>query len=52
MDRHRRQSSTRPFRATFTGYPRHASTLSSFDLPNLLAAPFRHSFSRSLSWNS
>ncbi|MGY5368169.1 protein YoaL [Enterobacter oligotrophicus] len=52
MDRHRRQSSTRPFRAFFTGEPRHASTLSAIDSPTLIGAPFGHSFSRSLSWNS
>ncbi|MFB4395476.1 MULTISPECIES: protein YoaL [Enterobacter] len=52
MDRHRRQSSTRPFRAFFTGEPRHVSTLSASYLPTLSGAPFCHSFSRSLSWNS
>ncbi|HIF6284101.1 MULTISPECIES: protein YoaL [Enterobacter] len=52
MDRHRRQSSTRPFRALFTGDPRHVSTLFTSVLPTLIGAPFRHSFSRSLSWNS
>ncbi|MGV2810723.1 protein YoaL [Enterobacter cancerogenus] len=52
MDRHRRQSSSRPHCACFTGNPCHAPTLSAFDLPTLSGAPFRHSFSRSLSWNS
>ncbi|WP_414146741.1 protein YoaL [Enterobacter sp. 61D5] len=52
MDRHRRQSSTRPLRALFTGDPRHVSTLFASVLPTLSGAPFRHSFSRSLSWNS
>ncbi|WP_371745447.1 protein YoaL [Enterobacter asburiae] len=52
MDRHRRQSSTRPFRALFIGDPRHVSTLFTSVLPTLSGAPFRHSFSRSLSWNS
>ncbi|WP_420921553.1 protein YoaL [Enterobacter quasiroggenkampii] len=52
MDRHRRQSSSRPFRAFFTGDHRHVSTLSASVLPTLSGAPFRHSFSRSLSWNS
>ncbi|WP_409017970.1 protein YoaL [Enterobacter cancerogenus] len=52
MDRHRRQSSSRPHCACFTGNPCHAPTLSAFDLPSLSGAPFRHSFSRSLSWNS
>ncbi|WP_104556996.1 protein YoaL [Enterobacter sichuanensis] len=52
MDRHRRQSSFRPSRAFFTGDPRHVSTLSASVLPTLRGAPFRHSFSRSLSWNS
>ncbi|EPO9962335.1 protein YoaL [Enterobacter cloacae complex sp. 2024EL-00227] len=52
MDRHRRQSSFRPFRAFFTGDPRHVSTLSASVLPTLSGAPFRRSFSRSLSWNS
>ncbi|WP_406566625.1 protein YoaL [Enterobacter bugandensis] len=52
MDRHRRQSSIRLFRAFFTGEPRHVSTLSASYLPTLSGAPFCHSFSRSLSWNS
>ncbi|EPG6287602.1 MULTISPECIES: protein YoaL [Enterobacter] len=52
MDRHRRQSSIRPLRAFFTGDPRHVSTLFTAVLPTLSGAPFRHSFSRSLSWNS
>ncbi|EPF6064254.1 MULTISPECIES: protein YoaL [Enterobacter] len=52
MDRHRRQSSTRPLRAFFTGDPRHVSTLFASVLPTLSGAPFCHSFSRSLSWNS
>ncbi|WP_439649888.1 protein YoaL [Enterobacter soli] len=52
MDRHRRQSPFRPSRASFTGDSRHASILSTIDLPTLSGAPFRHSFSRSLSWNS
>ncbi|HII4350182.1 TPA: protein YoaL [Enterobacter cloacae] len=52
MDRHRRQSSARPFRALFTGDPRHVPTLFTSVLPTLSGAPFRHSFSRSLSWNS
>ncbi|WP_416172920.1 protein YoaL [Enterobacter kobei] len=52
MDRHRRQSSFRPICAFFTGDPRHVTTLSSSVLPTLSGAPFRHSFSRSLSWNS
>ncbi|MFH5068253.1 protein YoaL [Enterobacter cloacae complex sp. 2024EL-00215] len=52
MDRHRRQSSFRPFCASFTGDPRHVSTLSTIDLPMPIGAPFCHSFSRSLSWNS
>ncbi|WP_375290487.1 hypothetical protein [Lelliottia sp. RWM.1] len=52
MDRHRRQSSTRPFRALFIGDSRHAPVLSTFDLPVTFRAPFCHSFSRSLSWNS
>ena len=33
MDRHRRQSSSRPFRACFTGDPRHVSTLSASVFP-------------------
>ncbi|EPM3661126.1 protein YoaL [Enterobacter ludwigii] len=52
MDRHRRQSSSRPFRACFTGDPRHVSTLSTSVLPTLSGAPFGHSVSRSVSWNS
>ncbi|MFB4521586.1 hypothetical protein ACE3IS_14195 [Enterobacter hormaechei subsp. hormaechei] len=52
MDRHRRQSSSRPSRALFTGDLRHASTLFSFEMPVISGAPFCHSFSRSVSWNS
>ncbi|MGL4180380.1 protein YoaL [Enterobacter ludwigii] len=52
MDRHRRQLSSRPFRACFTGDPRHVSTLSASVLPTLSGAPFGHSVSRSVSWNS
>ncbi|WP_409050238.1 protein YoaL [Enterobacter sp. RHBSTW-00175] len=52
MDRHRRQTSSRLFHAFFTGVSRHTSILSTLDLPTLSGAPFRHSFSRSLSWNS
>ncbi|RAU32107.1 hypothetical protein DBY73_018240 [Enterobacter sp. RIT418] len=51
MDRHRRQSSFRPSRASYTGDSRHASTPFAFDLPTFCRAPFCHSFSRSLSWN-
>ncbi|MGT8856649.1 protein YoaL [Enterobacter sp. 186315] len=52
MDRHRRQSSIRPSRASTLGDPRHASVVSTSDLPTVFGAPFSHSFSRSLSWNS
>ncbi|EPN1447625.1 protein YoaL [Enterobacter hormaechei] len=52
MDRHRRQSSFRPFRALITGDLRHASTLIPFEMPDISGAPFCHSFSRSVSWNS
>ncbi|WP_420841350.1 protein YoaL [Enterobacter quasimori] len=52
MDRHRRQLSSRPFRAFFTGDPRQISSLFASVLPTLSGAPFCHSFSRSLSWNS
>ncbi|HHZ8494373.1 TPA: protein YoaL [Enterobacter mori] len=52
MDRHRRQSSTRPFRAFFAGDPRQISSLFASVLPTLSGAPFCHSFSRSLPWNS
>ncbi|MGM8587442.1 protein YoaL [Enterobacter hormaechei subsp. xiangfangensis] len=52
MDRHRRQSSSRPLRALITGDLRHASTLIPFEMPDISGAPFCHSFSRSVSWNS
>ncbi|MFG0646064.1 protein YoaL [Leclercia adecarboxylata] len=52
MDRHRRQSHIRPTLASLTGYSRH-SLLTPFTVsPESVVAPFCHSFSRSLSWNS
>ncbi|WP_410403159.1 protein YoaL [Lelliottia nimipressuralis] len=52
MDRHRRQSSSRPFCASHAGDPRHSLNMSTTISPTLSGAPFCHSFSRSLSWNS
>ncbi|WP_374230101.1 protein YoaL [Huaxiibacter chinensis] len=52
MDRHRRQSSYRPFRASLAGDSRHPLLTHTAVSPNTFGAPFSHSFSRSLSWNS
>ncbi|WP_418936764.1 protein YoaL [Leclercia adecarboxylata] len=52
MDRHRRQSHTRPDLASLHGDSRHTLFTSLTPSPDCFAAPFCHSFSRSLSWNS
>ncbi|WP_420866465.1 protein YoaL [Lelliottia aquatilis] len=52
MDRHRRQSSNRPFCASLAGEPRHPLHTSTVISPTVFGAPFSHSFSRSFSWNS
>ncbi|WP_414672124.1 protein YoaL [Lelliottia sp. CFBP8978] len=52
MDRHRRQSSTRPFRASLIGDSRHTLNMFTAISPTFSGAPFCHSFSRSLPWNS
>ncbi|WP_420489163.1 protein YoaL [Lelliottia amnigena] len=52
MDRHRRQSSTRPFSASLAGDSCHTLNMSTAISPTSSVAPFCHSFSRSLSWNS
>ncbi|WP_442913346.1 protein YoaL [Leclercia sp. AS011] len=52
MDRHRRQSHTRPTLASLTGDSRHSLFTPFTVSPDITAAPFCHSFSRSLSWNS
>ncbi|WP_419182072.1 protein YoaL [Leclercia adecarboxylata] len=52
MDRHRRQSHTRPPLASLIGDSRHSLFTFFTASPDLFAAPFCHSFSRSLSWNS
>ncbi|MFK3712559.1 protein YoaL [Leclercia adecarboxylata] len=52
MDRHRRQSHIRPILASLTGDSRHSLFTPFTVSPDITAAPFCHSFSRSLSWNS
>ncbi|WP_418939539.1 protein YoaL [Silvania confinis] len=51
MDRHRRQSLIRPALASLIGDSRHSLSTSFNASPEFSAAPFSHSFSRSLSWN-
>ncbi|WP_072568746.1 MULTISPECIES: protein YoaL [unclassified Enterobacter] len=51
MDRHRRQLTHWPFRASQSGVFRHLSFSSAVITP-VLNAPFCHSVNRSLSWNS
>ncbi|WP_408612297.1 protein YoaL [Leclercia tamurae] len=52
MDRHRRHLLTRPTLASLTGDSRHSLFTPFTVSPASVAAPFCHSFSRSLSWNS